>query len=105
MGTLLQVKPLLSFSKGYIEPIQQVRTTRRADERLIELTAAHLGDDPRPWISVMHSRSSERALLLLHALRSRFPGARFFYSEIGPIIGAHIGPGGVGVIACPSRVL
>ncbi|MBN1579734.1 MAG: DegV family protein [Anaerolineae bacterium] len=105
VGTLLNVKPLLSFSKGFIEPIQQVRTIRRAQERMLELTTDYLGDDRHPWISVMHSRSPERGKCLLDRLLPRFPGARFFFSEIGPTLGVHLGIGGTGLIVCRSNGL
>jgi DegV family protein with EDD domain len=105
VGTLLNVKPLLSFSKGFIEPIQQVRTTRRAQERMLELTTDYLSDDRHPWISVMHSRSPERGQHLLNRLLLRFPGARFFFSEIGPTLGVHLGIGGTGLIVCRSNGL
>ena len=105
VGTLLNVKPLLSFSKGFIEPIQQVRTTRRAQARMLKLTTDYVGDDQRPWISVMHSRSPERGQHLLDQLLLRFPGARFFFSEIGPTLGVHLGIGGTGLIVCRSNGL
>lgn len=105
VGTLLKVKPLLSFSKGYIEPIQQVRTTRRAEARMLELMTNYLGNDQHPWISVMHSRSLERGRYLLDQLLLRFPDARFFFSEIGPVLGVHLGIGGTGLIVCRSNGL
>jgi DegV family protein with EDD domain len=105
VGTLLRVKPLLTLRKGVIEPLEKVRTAQRALSRMLDRTIEHLGDDRQPWISVMHSRSPGAAQHLLDALKPRFPGARFFCSEIGPALGVHIGPGGLGVIACPSTVL
>ncbi len=105
VGALLNVKPLLSFSRGFVEPLQQVRTTRRAQARMIELTLDFLGDDPRPWIAVMHSRSPERAQALSAQLQARYPAARFFCSEIGPSLGVHLGIGGTGIIVCRSSVL
>jgi DegV family protein with EDD domain len=105
VGTMLNVKPLLSFSKGFIEPIHQVRTTRRAQARMLELVIDYLGDNQRPWIAVMHSRSLERGRFLLEELEQRFPQARFFFSEIGPSLGVHLGIGGTGIIVCHSSGL
>jgi DegV family protein with EDD domain len=105
VGTLLRVKPMLTLRKGVIEPLEQVRTAQRAFTRMLDRTLHYLGDDRRPWISVMHSRSPGAANRLLDALKPRFPGARFFCSEIGPVLGVHVGPGGLGVIACPSTAL
>ncbi|MFL7808397.1 MAG: DegV family protein [Anaerolineae bacterium] len=105
LGTLLQVKPLLEVRGGVVEPLEQVRTARRAAARLVESTAEHLGDDEHPWIAVMHSRSPEVARQLREMLHVHYPHARYFLSEIGPTIGVHIGPGGSGIMSCPSRVL
>lgn len=101
-GTLLRIKPLLSFSRGFVEPVAQIRTTRKAQARMLELTCDFLGDDPHPWIAVMHSRSPERGQALLAELQTRYPHARFFFAEIGPTLGIHIGIGGTGIIVCRS---
>jgi DegV family protein with EDD domain len=105
VGTLLQFKPLLSLQKGIVEPLEKVRTVKRALSRMIERTIAYLGDDEQPWISVMHSRSPGAANELLEVFKARFPKARFFCSEIGPVLGVHLGPRGSGVIACPGSAL
>lgn len=105
LGTLLRVKPLLQLREGAVEPLEQVRTARRALERLLERTRAYLEGDRSPWIAVMHSRSPDMARELLETLRAHFPGARFFCSEIGPVLGTHLGPRGAGIIACPSSAL
>lgn len=104
-GALLKIKPLLSFSRGAIEPIEQIRITKRAQKRMLELTLSFLGDDPHPWIAVMHSRSPEQGQALLAELRRQYPGARFFFAEIGPVLGVHLGIGGTGIIVCRSDVL
>jgi DegV family protein with EDD domain len=105
VGTLLKVKPLLGLQDGMIVPLEQARTAKRALRRLLDRSVAALGDDRHPWIAVMHSRSPSLAEDLLDALRARFPEGRFFCSEIGPVLGVHVGPGGAGVIACPSTAL
>lgn len=105
LGAVLRVKPLLSFSRGFVEPLEQVRTTARAQERLIDLTVRHLGGDTRPWIAVMHSRSPDRAQFLLSRLEPLYPHARFFCAEIGPVLGVHLGIGGTGIMACPGSAI
>jgi fatty acid-binding protein DegV len=53
----------------------------------------------------MHSWLPSAAQDLLATLQVRFPEGRFFCSEIGPVLAAHLGPGGVGIIACRSEAL
>ena len=105
VGTLLRVKPVLSLQKGVLEPLEQVRTTPRAVANLVERTLTYLGDDRRPWIAVMHSWLPSAAEDLVATLRDRYPEGRFFCSEIGPVLASHLGPGGVGIIACRSEAL
>lgn len=105
VGTLPRVKPLLEVAHGVVEPFEQVRTARRALARMVESTVDYLGADDRPWIAVMHSRSPEAAAQLHEMLQVHYPGARYFSAEIGPIVGVHIGPGGSGIMVCPSRVV
>lgn len=105
VGTLLRVKPLLEVMNGVVEPFEQVRTSRRALARMVESTVESLGEDDHPWIAVMHSRSPEAAAQLREMLQAHYPGARYFLSEIGPSVGVHVGPGGSGIMSCPSHVL
>lgn len=105
MGTLLRVKPLLALCDGIVEPLEKVRTAKRAFSRMVEHTVEHLGNDRAPWIAVMHSRTPDVAHELLTALKALYPQGRFFCAEIGPVLGAHLGPGGSGVISCPSMAL
>lgn len=105
VGTLLRVKPLLEVRDGVVEPLEQVRTARRALARLVESTVEDLGDDRRPWIAVMHSRLPETAEQLREMLQVHYPQARYFSAEIGPVVGVHVGPGASGIMACPSRAL
>ena len=105
VGTLLRVKPLLEVRDGVVEPLEQVRTARRALARLVESTVEYLGDDRRPWIAVMHSRLPEAAEQLTEMLQAHYPQARYFSAEIGPTVGVHVGPGASGIMVCPSGVL
>jgi DegV family protein with EDD domain len=104
LGTLLHVKPLLTLREGVLEPLEQVRTRGKAYARQMELTLDYLGNDRSPWISVMHSRQLEAAEELLAVLKTHFPQARTFCSEISPGLATHLGTG-VGIIACPSTAL
>ncbi len=94
-GSALQIKPILSLDGGF-EPVERVRTTRRALQRMDEHLRARqeAGDDG--W-AVQHSHAPERAEELLARGREIFGCEPLFCSEIGPVIGAHVGPGLWGV--------
>lgn len=97
-GTALAMKPLLHISGGKIKPLEKVRTMSRALSRLVELAADEAGDEPVD-LAVHHLAAPERAELLADRLRERIPSAsECVVSELGAVIGAHTGPGVVGVV-------
>lgn len=101
VGTALSVKPLLHVRDGRILPVEKVRTSSRAIARLVARAVAAAGDTPVN-VAVQHLAAAERAANLETALRERLPHARLLpTSEVGAVIGAHTGPGVLGV--CVSR--
>ncbi|WP_410671824.1 DegV family protein [Amycolatopsis sp. cmx-4-68] len=98
LGTALSVKPVLHMSEGRILPLEKVRTMNRALARLVELAAqAADGDDVE--LAVHHLASPERAVELANRLEEAVPrSAGCVVSELGAVIGAHTGPGVLGVV-------
>lgn len=98
LGSALAVKPLLQLEGGRIEPLERVRTASRAIARLEEIVAERAGTAPVD-IAVHHLAAPERATALAERLRDRVPGlADLHVSEVGAVIGAHTGPGLLGVV-------
>lgn len=102
VGTALAVKPLLHVVEGRIVPLEKVRTSVRAAQRLIELAAHVAGVGPAD-VAVHHLGAPGRADDLATRLRERLPGARLLVSEVGAVIGAHVGVGLLGVVVVPAR--
>ena len=103
VGSALRVKPILTF-EAEIEPVERVRTSGRAVERLIELLRERRADGCDRFI-VQHIQDPERAEKLVEAGREIYGSEPLFVSEIGPVIGTHAGPGLLGVTAVPSQLL
>ncbi|MFF9036435.1 DegV family protein [Streptomyces sp. NPDC014892] len=100
-GSALAVKPLLQLDGGRIEMLEKVRTASRAIARLEEIVAERAGGAPVD-IAVHHLAAPERASALAERLRGRVPGlADLHVSEVGAVIGAHTGPGLLGVVVSP----
>jgi DegV family protein with EDD domain len=98
LGTALSVKPILHMREGRIVPLEKVRTMSRGIARLEALAVAAAGDGPAD-VAVHHLAAGERAALLAERLRARLPEVRQFYaSEVGAVVGAHVGPGVLGVV-------
>jgi DegV family protein with EDD domain len=101
VGTALAVKPLLHVAQGRIVPLEKVRTSARAAQRLVDLAARAAGEGPCD-LAVHHLDAAARAEELAVRLRERLPqAARLLVSEVGAVIGAHVGPGLLGVVVVP----
>jgi DegV family protein with EDD domain len=97
-GTTLSVKPLLQLVEGQIVPLEKVRTSSKALTRLVELAVRAAGSRPVD-LAVHHVAGLERARDIEGQLREQLPRlGESSVSELGPVIGAHLGPGVVGVV-------
>jgi DegV family protein with EDD domain len=97
-GTALSVKPLLQLVEGQIVALEKVRTASKALARLVELTVLAAGRDGVD-IAVHHVAAAERAATVEAQLRDQLPRLRESrVAELGPVIGAHLGPGVVGTV-------
>jgi fatty acid-binding protein DegV len=101
LGSALAVKPLLHVTDGLIEPLEKVRTGARAQSRLVELAASAAGDGAAE-LAVHHLGAVGRAQELAARLAERLPAARdCVVAEVGAVLGAHAGPGLLGVVVVP----
>ena len=103
LGGRLKIKPILTV-ESEITPIERVRTSRRAVERLGELLADRARDGADGWM-VQHIQAPVEADALVARGRELFGCDPVGVSEIGPVIGAHVGPGLLGVGGIPSSYL
>jgi DegV family protein with EDD domain len=98
VGAALAVKPLLHVADGRIAPLEKVRTASKALARLEELAVARAGDSPVD-LAVHHLAAQDKAAALLERLRGRIPTlVSSHVSEVGAVVGAHVGPGLLGVV-------
>ncbi|WP_328913512.1 MULTISPECIES: DegV family protein [unclassified Streptomyces] len=100
-GSALAVKPLLRLADGRIELLEKVRTASKAIARLEEVVVEQAGTR-RVALAVHHLAAADRAAALADRLRERVPGLDdLVVSEVGAVIGAHAGPGLLGVVVSP----
>jgi DegV family protein with EDD domain len=100
LGTAFAVKPILHVVDGSIVSRDRVRTMSRALDRLVELAVGACADEPSVEIAVQHLAAPERAEQVAAAVRERLGDrvAALYTTEVSAVIGAHVGPGVVGVI-------
>jgi DegV family protein with EDD domain len=103
LGTALKIKPILSLDSE-IGAVERVRTSRKAFERLVKLAETMKADGVDGWV-VQHTQLPDQAAALVERGREIFGTDPVFVSEIGPVIGTHIGPGLLGVGGVPRALL
>jgi DegV family protein with EDD domain len=103
VGSALQIKPILTIERE-IMPIERVRTAGRAFERLVEYLQERR-DAGGDVFFIQHIQAPDVAERLAERGREIYGRDPEFVSEIGPVIGAHVGPGLVGVTGLPSALL
>ena len=103
LGTRLKVKPILTLEEE-ITPVDRVRTGNRAVEKLVEYLQRRWEDGCDRW-GVQHVRDPERAQILVERGREIYGCEPDYLSEVGPVIGTHVGPGLLGVSAVHGEEL
>ncbi len=103
LGSALQIKPILTLEEE-VTPVERVRTRRRAFERLVDLAKDRKEAGATAWI-VQHIHDPEAARALVEQCREIFHDDPVFVSEVGPVIGAHVGPGLLGFGGLKSEFL
>lgn len=103
LGSLLKIKPILTLEDGLLKPLDKVRTRRRAIERLLEEIRAAVPDPTSPVVlGAMHVAAQADMQAVIGQAAAMFPNARrVLTGEVGPALGAHGGPGILGVGVCP----
>jgi DegV family protein with EDD domain len=99
VGSALKIKPILTFGTE-IAPVGKVRTKKRAMERMISYLRELHERGASDWI-VQHAQSDEDAATLVAAGKEIFGTEPLFCTEVGPVLGAHLGSGFlVGGVGC-----
>jgi DegV family protein with EDD domain len=103
LGGALKIKPILTIDRE-ITPVERVRTAGRAFERMVDYLEARHADGADGWV-VQHIQADDQAQRLVERGRELFGSEPVFVSEIGPVIGTHVGPGLLGVGGLSRRLL
>jgi fatty acid-binding protein DegV len=98
------VKPILTLDSGQMMPVERVRSTERAFERLVDYARQRHASGADAWV-VQHVRSPQLADELVERAREVFGTDPLFCSEIGAVVGVHTGPGLLGIGGLPARLL
>jgi DegV family protein with EDD domain len=103
IGSALKIKPILTLEEE-IAPVERVRTRARSIERLRDYARQRHEAGLDAWV-IQHIQDREAADALADDCREIFGREPVYISEIGPVIGAHVGPGLLGVGSVSKAVL
>jgi DegV family protein with EDD domain len=103
IGSALKIKPILTLEEE-ITPVERVRTRARSLERLRDYARQRHESGADGWV-VQHIQDDETASALVDDCREIFGCEPVFVSEIGAVLGAHVGPGLLGVGSVPTELI
>lgn len=100
VGTALSMKPVLHLSDGKLVLGEKTRTTSKALNKLVDAVAGVAGEH-KVALTVHHMQCPDRADTVAASLRERISQAESIdIVSLGAVLGAHVGPGAVGVAVC-----
>lgn len=95
LGNVLQIKPVLYLVDGKVAVLDKVRTRARALSRMADELGKYSQID---FIGIGYVEEPEQALQLRAELQNAYPGLSITLSRLGAVLGAHLGPGLIGLI-------
>lgn len=96
IGTLLQIKPVLHVDdSGHLIPMDKVRGRKKSLSALAQKLFDTIENPEEQVIFISHADSKEDAEYLAQLIRDQVPVRDIWINQIGPVIGAHSGPGTV----------
>jgi DegV family protein with EDD domain len=103
LGSTLRIKPILTFEEE-ITPVERARTRTKVLERLHGYARERHEAGADAWV-IQHIQDPETAESLANDCREIFGTEPLFVCEVGPVLGAHLGPGMLGLGSVPESVL
>lgn len=103
MGSLLNIKPLLTIRDGMIVPLEKVRGNyQKVAEKVVDDLLGRFGGAPL-LLSVIQGEDDDVASVLAQEAQARLTIAELIPTVAGPVVGSHTGPKVAGIAAVPKR--
>ncbi len=97
LGGMLSIKPMIEIKHGEVKPVGVVRTTKQADEKILNFLA-EVGDIQR--LAILHTNAEARAKNLLNELNKKISLPQdVLFVNVTAVIGTHLGPNAIGFAA------
>ena len=97
LANTLQVKPIMGIVDGKVTPLARARTKAKAIDKLFELMDERVIKTSPLHVAVIHGDVEGEAQQVEQKVMARYKPVELLRSEMTPVVGAHIGPGAVGL--------
>lgn len=101
VGTLLNIKPLISMENGVIVSLGQARSRNRAYQMMVDKVEAAVGSMGRIKIAYVHAIALEEVEKIKAMVEKRLTTVESIITELSPALGVHTGPGTAGICYFP----
>lgn len=101
VGSMLNIKPLISMENGIIVSVGQTRSMHQAYKKMVELVVDRIGADGRVKVAFVHAAAYAEVVKLKKLFQSQVAVDESFIAELSPALGVHSGPGTVGFCYFP----
>lgn len=98
VGSMLKIKPILTFVDKKIVPFEKIRTQQKAMKRIEQLFADETGttDGDGYELVIIHANAPEAGEAWRQKMQEQYPKLRTSLSYFGPVVGTHLGEGALG---------
>jgi len=97
LGTALNIKPVLAILDGHVEAVEQIRTKKKALDRVFELVSEQVKGKSPVRVATLHASAEEEAKVLLDKATKELNATESILTTVSPVVGTHAGPGTVGL--------
>lgn len=99
VGTMMNIKPILTISReGKVVVFDKARGKKQAIRKMLDVIGDYGADFDAQQMAIMHTANEGEAQELKMHLQEQFGTKNFVINQLGAVIGAHVGPGVIGVI-------
>jgi DegV family protein with EDD domain len=98
LGSLLNIKPILRLVDGVVTPVEKVRGFSKAVNRMVEAALSEIKPGQKAVFATSHLANPQGSQTISDKIKEKYPDAEIIVNDGGPVIGAHVGPGTVGVV-------
>ncbi len=103
VGSMLNIKPLLSMENGIIVPVGTARSRKRAYQMMVEKVEAAVGLMGKIKVAYVHAAAVEEAEKIRSLVEERLTCVESLIAELSPALGVHTGPGTAGICYFPVK--